>query len=69
MYSGSEISLADLMNDNLYDIDHIYPRHFRKDDSIENNLVLVKKEINNNKELIEIIDIIHNKTNVIFLII
>lgn len=50
MYSGSEISLDDLMNDNLYDIDHIYPRHFRKDDSIENNLVLVKKEINNHKQ-------------------
>lgn len=50
MYSGETISLHDLMNDNLYDIDHIYPRHFIKDDSIENNLVLVKKEINNHKQ-------------------
>lgn len=49
MYTGEEINLADLMNDNLYDIDHIYPRHFVKDDSIENNLVLVKKEKNAHK--------------------
>lgn len=46
MYSGEPISLDDLFNDNLYDIDHIYPRHFVKDDSLENNLVLVKKQIN-----------------------
>lgn len=50
MYSEEKIKLEDLMNDNLYDIDHIYPRHFIKDDSIENNLVLVKKDINNKKQ-------------------
>lgn len=49
MYSGEKIELTDLMNNNIYDIDHIYPRHFIKDDSIENNLVLVKKQINNHK--------------------
>lgn len=49
MYSGETIELKDLMDNNQYDIDHIYPRHFVKDDSIENNLVLVKKEINNHK--------------------
>ena len=49
MYSGDPIELEDLFNDNLYDIDHIYPRHFVKDDSIENNLVLVKKQLNNHK--------------------
>lgn len=49
MYTGEPIDLADLFNDNLYDIDHIYPRHFVKDDSIENNLVLVKKEKNAHK--------------------
>lgn len=49
MYTGDRIDLADLFNDNLYDIDHIYPRHFVKDDSIENNLVLVKKETNAHK--------------------
>lgn len=49
MYTGERIELADLGNDNLYDIDHIYPRHFVKDDSLENNLVLVKKEKNAHK--------------------
>ena len=49
MYTGEPIDLDDLFNDNLYDIDHIYPRHFVKDDSIENNLVLVKKETNAHK--------------------
>lgn len=49
MYSGEKIELNDLFNNNLYDIDHIYPRHFIKDDSLENNLVLVKKQINNHK--------------------
>lgn len=46
MYTGEPIELDDLFNNNLYDIDHIYPRHYVKDDSIENNLVLVKKETN-----------------------
>ena len=49
MYTGESINIDDLMNDNLYDIDHIYPRHFVKDDSLENNLVLVKKENNAHK--------------------
>lgn len=49
MYTGERIELSDLFNDNRYDIDHIYPRHFVKDDSIENNLVLVKKEKNAHK--------------------
>lgn len=49
MYTGDRIELSDLFNDNLYDIDHIYPRHFVKDDSIENNLVLVKKQKNADK--------------------
>ena len=49
MYTGEAIDIEDLFNDNLYDIDHIYPRHFVKDDSLENNLVLVKKEKNAHK--------------------
>lgn len=49
MYSGESIALEDLFNENKYDIDHIYPRHFVKDDSIENNLVLVKSELNRGK--------------------
>ncbi len=51
MYTEEVIDLEQLMRDNTaYDIDHIYPRHFVKDDSIENNLVLVKKTVNNHKQ-------------------
>lgn len=46
MYSGEAIHLEDLGN---YDIDHIYPRHYVKDDSLDNNMVLVKKELNSHK--------------------
>lgn len=49
IYTGKEIDFNDLFNDNLYDIDHIYPRHFVKDDSIENNLVLARKTDNAHK--------------------
>jgi len=49
MYTGEPIDIHDLMNDNLYDIDHIYPQHFIKDDSLESNLVLVKKQTNAQK--------------------
>ena len=50
MYTGHPISLEDLLSNNgKYDIDHIYPRHFLKDDSPDNNLVLVEKESNSHK--------------------
>ena len=49
MYTGKTIDLDQLFNDNIYDIDHIYPRHFIKDDNIDNNLVLVEKEKNGHK--------------------
>ena len=49
MYTGEEIELSQLFNDNIYDIDHIYPRHFVKDDNLDNNLVLVKKTVNAHK--------------------
>lgn len=45
-YTGKIIDLNDLMNNNLYDIEHIYPRSKTKDDSIHNNLVLVSKIAN-----------------------
>ncbi len=50
MYSEEVIDLHELLNDNLYDIEHIYPQHYIKDDSLENNLVLVKKKINEKKQ-------------------
>lgn len=45
MYTGKLIDLEDLFT-TKYDIDHIYPRHFVKDDNISNNLVLVNKSSN-----------------------
>ena len=47
-YSGNKIDIKDLFDDNLYDIDHIIPRSKRKDDSI-NNKVLVEKTLNETK--------------------
>ncbi len=49
MYTGKPIDIESLFDDNLYDIDHIYPRHFVKDDSIHNNLVLINKPDNAEK--------------------
>lgn len=48
--TDKQIDLDDLMRGEKYDIDHIYPRHFVKDDSIHNNLVLVDKRINAKKQ-------------------
>ena len=48
MYSGEAIQLKDLFNENIYDLDHIYPRSKVKDDSLE-NMVLVRKDINSIK--------------------
>ena len=45
MYTGEKIELASLYDNNLYDIDHIYPRSKTKDDSLSNR-VLVKKQVN-----------------------
>lgn len=50
MYTGEHIDFSELMHANSkYDIDHIYPRHYIKDDSLENNLVLVNKSANARK--------------------
>ena len=49
-YSGSTIELERLMaGDKLYDIEHIYPRAYVKDDSIINNKVLVLSKLNGDK--------------------
>jgi len=47
-YSGDRIEIEDL-HTSAYDIDHIYPRSKTKDDSIHNNLVLVKSALNREK--------------------
>ncbi len=47
-YTGEPIDLKSLSSAR-YDIDHIYPQRFVKDDSILNNMVLVKSEENGRK--------------------
>lgn len=49
MYSGEPINIEDLYNDALYNVDHIWPQSKIKDDSLDNR-VLVKSEINGNKD-------------------
>lgn len=47
VYTGKPIDLIDVLHGNRYDIDHIHPQSKKKDDSLENNLVLTSKEFNN----------------------
>ena len=47
-YSDEPIDIA-MLHTGHYDVDHIYPRSLTKDDSIHNNLVLVKAELNRDK--------------------
>ncbi len=50
-YSGMSIELEKLMSGSKeYDIDHIYPQAYVKDDSIINNKVLVLSKINGTKD-------------------
>ena len=50
MYSGHVIDLEHLFT-NSYDIDHIYPQSVVKDDSLDNNMVLVERNLNNIKNV------------------
>ena len=49
MYTNNPISIEDLYNNNMYDIDHIFPRSKVKDDSLDNR-VLVLKTANKKKD-------------------
>lgn len=49
MYSGKPISLDELFNKNICDIDHIYPQSKIKDDSLDNRVLVYRVE-NANKE-------------------
>ena len=48
-YCGEHLDIEELNNNQLVDIDHIYPRSKTKDDSITRNLVLVHAEENREK--------------------
>lgn len=54
-YTGKKIELSELFNNNLYDIDHIYPQSKTADDSLDNR-VLVCKDTNEYKSDIYPID-------------
>lgn len=65
MYTLEDIDLNTLMgNNNMYDIDHIYPQSLIKDDSLSNR-VLAKKDFNNkikgNRFLCEVVDLNREK--------
>lgn len=47
-YTGQAIDIADVWG-NAYNIEHIYPQSLVKDDSVLNNMVLVKSEANGAK--------------------
>ena len=50
MYTGTKIVFDDLINNSkLYDIDHIIPRSFKADNSLDNR-VLVERTVNKNKD-------------------
>lgn len=49
MYTGESIDLAELFDNNKYDIDHIYPRSLVSDDSLQHNLVLANAKMNRDK--------------------
>lgn len=50
MYSNEEISISELFDNNICDIDHIYPQSKVKDDSLHRNLVLTLKKYNAQKD-------------------
>lgn len=49
MYTGKPIELQALMDEKRYDIDHIYPQSLVKDESLQNNKVLVDTHVNERK--------------------
>ena len=49
-YTGKSIDLSRLADGTMYNIEHIYPRAFVKDDSIINNKVLVDSKVNGDKK-------------------
>ena len=50
LYTGASIDIESVISgDGTYNIEHIYPRSFVKDDSIINNKILVDSKVNGNK--------------------
>ncbi len=43
MYSGESINISNLAS-TVYDVDHIYPRSRKKDDSLDNKVLVLSEE-------------------------
>lgn len=57
LYTGKDISLESVLaGDGAYNIEHIYPRSFVKDDSVINNKILVDSKANGAKDDVYPID-------------
>lgn len=50
MYSGEELEISQLYNPAICDVDHIYPRSKIKDDSLDNRVLVLRKENQNKKD-------------------
>ena len=44
MYSGEPINITNIKDDKLYNVDHIYPRCYVKDDSLDNKVLVTSRE-------------------------
>lgn len=60
MYSGESINISNLAS-TVYDVDHIYPRSRKKDDSLDNKVLVLSKENKNKGDKYPISSEIRNK--------
>lgn len=61
MYSGTPIDIENLKNDSLYNVDHIYPQAYVKDDSLDNKVLVTSNENGAKGDSYPIRDEIRNK--------
>lgn len=61
MYSGTPIDIENLKNDSLYNVDHIYPQAYVKDNSLDNKVLVTSNENGAKGDSYPIRDEIRNK--------
>ena len=61
LYSGASIDLSQLSNDGIYEVDHIIPRSYVKDDSLENKALVLRSENQRKTDAMLIDPAIRNK--------
>lgn len=67
MYTGDTIDLEQLYNQNVYDVDHIYPRSKTKDDSLDNRVLVRRNENAKKKDEYPLSDVIRQKMHKLWL--